>query len=255
MAIGAVTVRRRVESHGEVLSWAAELGPREPVRTDEGPASAGALGLGGDRVPCERVELVVADSEFGQLPDRGRRAGGFGRAVPSGWSGPVASPGGCAGEGPPGGGVRRGHGEPAPPGGDRPQQPAARRAVGDVERRRGRWSSLAPRPGRARSTSMSATPRRSRRNTTSRGTCPPGRPAPHAAGPSSRPRKPDLSPRAPPPDRCWPWLIYAVLVCDRRGPRRDHRQLGLRSHRPARRAAIGRHRRGNGRLAAIVTII
>ncbi len=78
VTIGAVSVRRRVESPGETFSWAAKLGPREPVRTNEGPGSAWILGLGGDHVPCERVEVEVTDAEFAQLPDRGRRAGGFG---------------------------------------------------------------------------------------------------------------------------------------------------------------------------------
>jgi hypothetical protein len=64
VAIGGATVRRRVEVPGETLSLAATMAPREPIRASEGPASAWILDLGGDRVPCERIGVEIADDSF-----------------------------------------------------------------------------------------------------------------------------------------------------------------------------------------------
>jgi hypothetical protein len=62
--VGAVRVRRRVEVPGEYLVQPGRLGPREPVRAGDGPGSAWVIDLGGDRVPCERIDCEVADAEF-----------------------------------------------------------------------------------------------------------------------------------------------------------------------------------------------
>jgi hypothetical protein len=63
-AIDRVVVRRRIEVPGESLTLPAALGVREPVRTPDGPASAWVLDLGGENVPCERLSVDVADTEF-----------------------------------------------------------------------------------------------------------------------------------------------------------------------------------------------
>ena len=62
--LGSVIVWRKVEVPGEFLEQPAPLGPREPVQADGGPGSAWVLELGGDRVPCDRLTLDVADPEF-----------------------------------------------------------------------------------------------------------------------------------------------------------------------------------------------
>jgi hypothetical protein len=64
VAIGAVVVRMRVELPGELLTLPVTVGPREAVRTSDGPGSAWILGLGSDHVPCERISVEIADEEF-----------------------------------------------------------------------------------------------------------------------------------------------------------------------------------------------
>ncbi len=62
--VEAVRVHRRVEVPGEYLVQPGRLGPREPVRAADGPGSAWVIDLGGDRVPCERIECEVGDADF-----------------------------------------------------------------------------------------------------------------------------------------------------------------------------------------------
>jgi Protein of unknown function (DUF3999) len=62
--IAALVVRRKVEVSGEFRDQTVPIGPHEPVRTDSGPGSAWVFELGGERVPCERLTLDVADPEF-----------------------------------------------------------------------------------------------------------------------------------------------------------------------------------------------
>ena len=62
--IAALIVRRKVEVPGEFLEQAAPSSSREAVKTDGGPGSAWLFELGGERVPCERLTLDVADAEF-----------------------------------------------------------------------------------------------------------------------------------------------------------------------------------------------
>ena len=62
--IVAATVRRRVELPGEYLAVDATLGMREAVRAAAGPGSAWMIDLGVDQLPCEKIELEVADQEF-----------------------------------------------------------------------------------------------------------------------------------------------------------------------------------------------
>ena len=62
--IVAATVRRRVELPGEFLSVDGVLGLREAVRAATGPGSAWMIDLPGDQLPCQNLELDVADQEF-----------------------------------------------------------------------------------------------------------------------------------------------------------------------------------------------
>ncbi len=59
-----VHVLRHVDVPGETLMLTGTLGPREPVRTYGAPGSAWIIELGGQRVPCDRIEVDVADAEF-----------------------------------------------------------------------------------------------------------------------------------------------------------------------------------------------
>lgn len=61
--VGA-TVHRRVEVTGEMVTLDGQVGPREAVRTSQGPGSAWIIELGGDRVPCQRIEVDVTDEDF-----------------------------------------------------------------------------------------------------------------------------------------------------------------------------------------------
>ncbi len=76
-----VIVVRKIDVPGEMVTREGQLGPREPVMADGGPGSAWIIELGGDRVPCERIEVDVDDSEFAQFLRRSRRASGFPRNV------------------------------------------------------------------------------------------------------------------------------------------------------------------------------
>lgn len=59
-----VKVMRQVDVPGERLTLDAAVGPREPVRTFGAPGSAWIIDLGGENVPCDRIEVDVADAEF-----------------------------------------------------------------------------------------------------------------------------------------------------------------------------------------------
>jgi hypothetical protein len=59
-----VNILRHVEDPGERLTQDATLLPREPVRLNGAPGSAWIIDLGGENVPCDRIEVEVADSEF-----------------------------------------------------------------------------------------------------------------------------------------------------------------------------------------------
>lgn len=62
--ITEVNVLRHVEEPGERLTQDATLQPREPGRTYGAPGSVWIIDLGGDNVPCDRIEADIADSEF-----------------------------------------------------------------------------------------------------------------------------------------------------------------------------------------------
>jgi len=62
--IPVAKVLRRVEVPGETLTLPGRLGSREPVRTSSGPGSAWIIDLGGNTVPCDRIDCQIADAEF-----------------------------------------------------------------------------------------------------------------------------------------------------------------------------------------------
>ena len=62
--ITEVNVLRHVEDPGERLIQDGTLQPREPGRTYGTPGSVWIIDLGGDNVPCDRIEADIADSEF-----------------------------------------------------------------------------------------------------------------------------------------------------------------------------------------------
>lgn len=62
--ITEVSVLRHVEDPGERLTQEGTLQPREPGRTYGAPGSVWIIDLGGDNVPCDRIEADIADSEF-----------------------------------------------------------------------------------------------------------------------------------------------------------------------------------------------
>ena len=57
-------ILQHVEIPGEYLMLDAELGEREPTRSFRAPGSAWIIDLGGQRVPCDRIEVDIADAEF-----------------------------------------------------------------------------------------------------------------------------------------------------------------------------------------------
>ncbi|MBC7817599.1 MAG: hypothetical protein IAG10_11960 [Planctomycetaceae bacterium] len=59
-----VNVLRHVEDPGERLTQEGTLQPREPGRMNGAPGSVWIIDLGGDNVPCDRIEADIADSEF-----------------------------------------------------------------------------------------------------------------------------------------------------------------------------------------------
>lgn len=62
--ITEASVVRHVEDPGERLTQQATLQPREPGRTYGAPGSVWIIDLGGNNVPCDRIEADIADSEF-----------------------------------------------------------------------------------------------------------------------------------------------------------------------------------------------
>jgi uncharacterized protein DUF3999 len=62
--IEAAIVRRRVELPGEFVTIQATVGSRDAVRAAGAPGSAWIIDLGVDHVPCERIELEIAETEF-----------------------------------------------------------------------------------------------------------------------------------------------------------------------------------------------
>ena len=62
--IERVEAIRKVEVPGELLTLTGELQPREPVRAGDGPGSAWIIDLGGNNVPCDRIEVDIEDTEF-----------------------------------------------------------------------------------------------------------------------------------------------------------------------------------------------
>ena len=62
--INAVHVVRRVEIAGESATFAGRLQERQPVRVDGRFGSAWIVELGGENIPCERIEVEIEDSEF-----------------------------------------------------------------------------------------------------------------------------------------------------------------------------------------------
>jgi len=64
VAVGAVTVGRRVEVPGETLTLEGKLGPRQGTRENRAHASAWIIELGADNVPCSEIEVEIHDPEF-----------------------------------------------------------------------------------------------------------------------------------------------------------------------------------------------
>jgi hypothetical protein len=63
--IDEVIVRRTIDVPGEEVTFTAQFGPRQPVRTGSGvPGSAWEIELGGRNVPCENLLVDVSDREF-----------------------------------------------------------------------------------------------------------------------------------------------------------------------------------------------
>jgi hypothetical protein len=62
--IGQVKVVRKVAVVGEALTLKGKLGRREAVRVDGRSGSAWVIDLGGEKVPCEEIEVEADDSEF-----------------------------------------------------------------------------------------------------------------------------------------------------------------------------------------------
>jgi hypothetical protein len=59
-----VSVVRRVELPGEILTFPAEAGERQNVRGEGGQGSAWLIDLGGERVPVAQLEVEVENDEF-----------------------------------------------------------------------------------------------------------------------------------------------------------------------------------------------
>jgi hypothetical protein len=62
--ISELVVYHSVEVPGETLTLPAAPGARAAVQTPDGPGSVWTINLGGDRMPCERLLLDVADEVF-----------------------------------------------------------------------------------------------------------------------------------------------------------------------------------------------
>jgi hypothetical protein len=57
-------VYRQVTIPGEFVRLSRKLGDRDPVQAQEAPASAWIISLGGKNVPCDELEVEVADADF-----------------------------------------------------------------------------------------------------------------------------------------------------------------------------------------------
>ena len=64
VTINEVIVQRLVEVPKELFKFEAKLGKREPVRADRSPGSAWIIDLGGDNIPCQQIEVQIADADF-----------------------------------------------------------------------------------------------------------------------------------------------------------------------------------------------
>lgn len=62
--IQSVEVYHSVQMPAEDVTRVATLGERQPVPTGQGPGSAWIINLGGRNVPCDRLNLEIADPEF-----------------------------------------------------------------------------------------------------------------------------------------------------------------------------------------------
>jgi hypothetical protein len=62
--IDQANVLRTLELEGERSVWAAEVGPREPTRVYGGAGSSWIIDLQADHVPCDRIEVGIANREF-----------------------------------------------------------------------------------------------------------------------------------------------------------------------------------------------
>ena len=59
-----IKVSQQVTLAGSTLTLPGELEPREPVRSYSAPGSAWIIDLGGERIPCDQIEVDIADTEF-----------------------------------------------------------------------------------------------------------------------------------------------------------------------------------------------
>jgi hypothetical protein len=62
--IKELTVLQHALAPAEFVTRDAKLGPREPAPTSDGPGSRWIIDLGGDRLPCDRLDFDVADDAF-----------------------------------------------------------------------------------------------------------------------------------------------------------------------------------------------
>ncbi|HTM54881.1 MAG TPA: DUF3999 family protein [Pirellulales bacterium] len=76
--LGAVSVHRKLEIPGELVSQPTRLGPREPVNAGGNPGSAWILELNGENQPVQRVVPHIRDEQFA-------------RDYQIDWAGPVGS--------------------------------------------------------------------------------------------------------------------------------------------------------------------
>jgi hypothetical protein len=59
-----VKVLRTAEIEGERSQWDVTVGPREPTRVYGVPGSVWILELNGQNIPCDRLDVEIADNEF-----------------------------------------------------------------------------------------------------------------------------------------------------------------------------------------------
>jgi len=60
----AVSVLREVDLPGEQITTEASVGARQGVRSAGSAGSAWIIDLGGENIPCERIEVDIADKQF-----------------------------------------------------------------------------------------------------------------------------------------------------------------------------------------------